>query len=101
MTPDHLSESSKELWDAVLRDYALEHHHLAVLQTALEARDRMLQAQAILDREGVTYIDKAGYPRKHPACAVEIDNRLAWLRALRELNLEGEPAPEARVPRIA
>jgi len=46
--PQHLSAESTKLWRSVLADYELEKRHEAVLCTALEALDRMRQAQAQL-----------------------------------------------------
>lgn len=46
--PQHLSVESTKLWRSVLADYELEKRHEAVLCTALEALDRMRQAQAQL-----------------------------------------------------
>ena len=44
--PKHLSAESKKLWRSVLADYELEPRHEAILCTALEALDRLRQAQA-------------------------------------------------------
>lgn len=97
--PKHLSVASKRLWRGVVADYELDPHHLEVLRLALEARDRCEEARQILEVEGVTYVDRFGAPRKHPAVAIEENARLQCIRAWRELDLEGEPLPDPRLPR--
>ena len=94
--PDHLSEASRALWGMVVSDYALHEHHLKVLQVALEAYDRLQQARATLESEGPIYQDRFGAPRKHPAVSIEETARIQFLRAVRELDLEGEALPDPR-----
>jgi hypothetical protein len=95
--PAHLSAPARALWDAILKDYQLEPHHLATLQKALEAFDRCEQARAIIGREGLTVEGRYG-SRVHPCVAVERDSRAAFLQGLRQLHLdlEGPPPPSAR-----
>jgi P27 family predicted phage terminase small subunit len=97
--PKHLSRASKAFWKHVLEEYELDRPHLGVLQVALEAWDRKEQARQTLDSDGTTYKDRFGSPRKHPAVGIEENARIAFLRAMRELDLEGEPAPDPRPPR--
>lgn len=81
-----------------MADYTLERPHLVLLQAALEAWDRCQQARALIDAEGIVVAGRSG-PKAHPAVAIERDSRLATVRALRELDLEGEPLPDPRPPR--
>jgi P27 family predicted phage terminase small subunit len=97
--PGHLSRPAKKLWRTVIRDYQLDAHHLEMLSAALQAWDRMNEARELLAAEGVTYVDRFGAPRKHPAVSIEENARTAFLRALRELDLDGEPLPDPRLPR--
>jgi phage terminase small subunit len=94
--PDHLSASCREWWSTVLNDYALEAHHLRLLQLAAEAWDRCSQARAVLDAEGLTYETRFGAPMPRPEVAIERDSRLAFARLLRELDLDVEPPTEPR-----
>jgi P27 family predicted phage terminase small subunit len=94
--PAHLSADSKAWWREVVAAYELEPQHLRTLQLAAEAWDRVAQARRILAKEGVTFRDRFGKPRKHPAIGVEEQARLAFLRCVRELDLEGEPHPGYR-----
>jgi hypothetical protein len=95
----HLSRRAKELWVQVTRDYVLESHNLELLRIALEALDRCEEARKILASEGIIALDRYGAPKAHPAVAIERDSRLAAARLWRELDLEGEPLPDPRMPR--
>jgi hypothetical protein len=94
-----LSASSQRLWRRVLEDYLLEDHHRELLRLALESLDRCEQARKVLAREGITYRDRFGAPRPHPCVGIERDSRVAAARLWRELDLEGEPLPDPRMPR--
>lgn len=94
--PEHLSAASAALWASITGDYALESPHQEILRIALEARDRAEEAREILAEAGPIVHDRWGMPRKHPAVGVEEQARLAYLRGLRELDLEGEPHPGYR-----
>jgi P27 family predicted phage terminase small subunit len=83
----------------VNRDYALSDHHRLVLLTACQAHDRMTQARALIDREGLTTPTARGGSRVHPAVTVERDSRVAFVRCLRELGLSDDPAEAPRPPR--
>jgi hypothetical protein len=68
------------------------------LQVACESWDRAEQARAIVDSQGLTFTDKAGQPKMRPEILIERDNRAAFLRAVRELDLDAEPPGESRRP---
>jgi P27 family predicted phage terminase small subunit len=97
--PEHLSPDAQTFWRTVVTDYDLEPWHTKILQAACEAYDRMCEAREIVAHDGPVYRDRFGAPRRHPAVAVEQDARLAMLRALRELDLDGSAVPESRPPR--
>ncbi|MCC7181171.1 MAG: P27 family phage terminase small subunit [Acidobacteria bacterium] len=99
--PRHLSAPSRAWWKAIVRDYALADHQLRTLTAACEAWDRKDQARDVLTAEGLTFTTKHGEKRPHPAVAIERDARVAFLRAVRELALEGGDEPEdSRPPRL-
>jgi phage terminase small subunit len=94
-----LSADAAEWWREVVRDFALEPHHLRLLQSACEAWDRMQQArQALADHGGLTFTDARGVIRSHPCVAHERDARIAFARVVRELDLDTGPPAEARRP---
>ena len=93
--PRHLSDEAAAWWAVVVRDYALEAHHLKLLQCAAEAWDRMQEARETVARDGLTFEDGNGAIRAHPSVAIERDARTLFARLVRELNLDEEP-PDAR-----
>ncbi len=95
--PRHLSEEARGIWRSVLADYQLEKRHEAVLVTALEAFDRMREAQEAVKRDGAYTEGRFGL-KAHPALAVERDSRTAFLRAQRELGLDLEAPATSRPP---
>jgi P27 family predicted phage terminase small subunit len=76
-----------------VNEYSLAPHHLRVLQVCCEAWDRQQQARKVLDEEGITVVGSRGQLQPHPATIVEKDSRIAFLRALRELNLDADQGP--------
>jgi P27 family predicted phage terminase small subunit len=92
--PDHLSPQMKGWWAAVNRDFALDEHHLHLLQCACDSWDRMTQARTTLADEGLTVPTRDGGQKRHPACDIERDSRIAFMRAVRELDLDAEMPPE-------
>ena len=82
----------REAWD-------LEDHQERILLAAAEAWDRHEEARELLARHGLTYKNKHGDIKPHPAVAIERDSRLAFVRCVRELNLDAEP-PESRPPAL-
>jgi len=97
--PSHLREETQAWFRLVLDGYDLEPHHVRLLMLAGEAWDRALEARETLEGEGAYYMDRFGQPRAHPAVGVERDSRIAFARLLRELDLDGEPAPDPRLRR--
>ena len=97
--PAHLEPATGAWWVSVCVDYDLEPHHVRLLTLAAEAWDRAQEARVTIAKDGAYYRDRFGAPRPHPAVSVERDSRLSFARLLRELDLEGEPAPDPRMPR--
>ena len=99
--PKHLKPDTRLWWESVQLEYVLEPHHVRILTLASEAWDRCQQAREVIDREGLTYIDRFEAPKARPEVAIERDARLAFARLIRELNLDIDDAPESRIPRSA
>lgn len=97
--PAHLSDPTRAWWRSVVRDYALEPHHMRLLQAAAECWDRLQEARELLARDGLVIEGREGGMRPHPAAAIERDSRIAFARLVRELDLDVEPpAAAARRP---
>lgn len=90
--PAWLAEPERSFWLEVVRDYELGPDALALLELACNALTRWREAREVLDVEGMTLPGRWG-ERLHPLVGVERDSRIAALRALRELDLEGMPLP--------
>jgi phage terminase small subunit len=86
----------REWWVAVLEDYDLDRHHLHLLEAACGAWDRMKQARAAIDTNGLTFTDPTGSPKARPEVAIERDARVAFARLIRELDLDVAPPPDSR-----
>ena len=80
--PKHLRAATKKWFTSVVSEYALEPHHVRLLTLAAESWDRAQQAREALAAEGLTYKTKSGEPRRHPACQIEQDSRIAFCRCL-------------------
>lgn len=99
-TPGHLKTTTKAWFAAVLAEYALEPHHVRLLTLAAEAWDRCCAARQILDRDGLTYLDRFDAPRARPEIAIERDSRIAFARLIRELGLDVSEPEAPRPPTI-
>lgn len=98
--PEWVQEPERVFWETTVREYAVEGPALAMLEVACSAMQRLRESRAVLDREGLVVEGRyAGTSRPHPLVAVERDARVQLLRALRELDLDGEPLPAPRVRR--
>jgi phage terminase small subunit len=96
VAPDWLPEPERTFWAEVVEGYELPPDALTQLELACNALVRWREARQVLDEEGLTLPGRWG-ERLHPLVNVERDSRVAALRALRELDLEGVPLPAPRV----
>ena len=97
--PRHLQPATRKWFRWVVREWSLEPHHERVLIAACESWDRYQEAREILQVEGLTYTDRFGAPRARPEVGIERDNRVAFLRSLRELDLDIDPPTQPGRPR--
>jgi len=86
----------QDWWRNVLAEYALEQHHLHLLEAAAGAWDRMCEARSAIAEHGLTYCDERGMVRARPEVSIERDARIAFARIVRELDLDPAPSPEPR-----
>ncbi len=93
--PKHLTTEARALWDRLMKEYQIEDEAgLLILQTALEAFERMRGAQAVIAVEGLQVTDRFDQKKAHPLTVTERDSRAAMLAALKALNLDLEPLQE-------
>lgn len=87
-----LSKQAADLKKSILKDYEItDEAGIAILQTAMEAFEQMKDAQAIVDKQGLTVRGDRGQIKAHPLLSVIRDSRAQFLMALKHLNLDLEP----------
>jgi phage terminase small subunit len=96
--PKHLAPATRKWWADVVNTYVLEPHHQRLLTLAAESWDRAQQARELVAKEGLTFRDRFGCPRRHPATAIETENKIVYARMLRELDLDVDPPSEGTRP---
>lgn len=90
--PKTLSTEASSWWKKLIEDYAInDEAGFLLLQTGLEAFDRMRGAQEVIRREGLQVKDRFDQAKAHPLLTVERDSRAQMLMALKALNLDLEP----------
>ena len=94
--PKGLSREAARWWRRLHSGYELaDEGAQLLLETALQALDRMREARKVLDAEGLTVRDRFGQAKAHPLIVVERDSRAAMVAALKALNLSVEPLNDA------
>jgi hypothetical protein len=97
--PRGLRGKARQFFQTVVRDFALEPFHIELLTQGCWALQRCEEARAVVDREGLTYLDaKTGRVFPHPCVVIEKDNRILFSRVLRELGLDLAESQIARPP---
>ena len=90
--PKGVSSEAKRWWRALMTENDIsDAAGRLLLQTALEAFDRMREAQVQIEGDGSVVLDRFGQAKSHPSVAVERDARAQVMAALRQLNLDLEP----------
>jgi P27 family predicted phage terminase small subunit len=90
--PRHLSPAARRWWRAIIDEYSIDDKAgLLLLQTALEAFDRMKAAGERINADGEAVEDRFGQIKPHPLLPAERDARSQMLAALKQLNLDLEP----------
>ncbi len=89
--PKQLSREAKAWWAKLMREWEFGPDALLLLESVLEAFDRMRQAQAVLAREGITSMDRFGQLKVHPCALIERDSKALLLRYVKSLGLDLEP----------
>ena len=90
--PPGLSAAAKIWWKKIISEYEIEDAAgLLLLETALQAFDRMHDARALIAKHGAVTLDRFEQLRPNPATTIERDSRAAMCAALKALNLDLEP----------
>jgi P27 family predicted phage terminase small subunit len=96
--PSHLSKKTRDWWQRIVRAYEFQDFELRLLTAAGEAWDRKEIAREVIEKEGLTYLDRFKQPATRPEVAVERDSRLAFFRCMRQLALSEEPPEDRQNP---
>ena len=90
--PAGLSDESRKWFKKIATEYQIDDSGgLLLLGTLCETIDRLRKAQAIIEAEGETIIDRFGQVKAHPLLAIENNARIGLLACIRQLNLDLEP----------
>jgi phage terminase small subunit len=93
--PRRLSPEARKLWRALYDSSLMDPQAELMLNTMLEAFDRMREAQRILAKDGPILEEKTAagniHHRPHPALAIERDSRAGMIRAWRALGYDELP----------
>jgi P27 family predicted phage terminase small subunit len=85
-----LSKETARWRDEMIRTWAFESHHLKLLQLACEAWDRAKQAQKVIDREGLTYLDRWESPHPRPEVKIVENATAQFAQIIKRLGLDIE-----------
>ena len=97
--PGHLRSAGKNLWNSVNETFDLEPHDLALLTALAETLDRKNQAEKDLREYGsITFTNRHGELKPHPAIAVVRDCNVLMARLRRELCLSEDEPSGSRPP---
>ena len=89
--PAHLSKESKDIWNLTVFEYHIpERAQLEILKVSLEALDRAQACRKQIKKDGMTVKDRTGGIKAHPLIVAEQTNRAAFLRGIKDLNLDYE-----------
>lgn len=97
--PGHLRAETAKWFTKLCDEYVFEDHHVRLLTLIAETWDRGQTAREIIERDGMTFVDRFGTPRPRPEVKIEKDCSIAFARLLREMNLDIERPSETRPPR--
>ena len=90
--PPGLSAKAKNWWKKIISEYQIEDAAgFLLLETAMQAMDRMNEARALIAKHGAITLDRFEQLRPNPATTIERDSRAAMCAALKALNLDLEP----------
>lgn len=91
--PAYLSDLAKTWWKKLNAEFEFGPDALLILEAAMQAFDRWVEARDIVTLEGITLEDRFGQVKQHPATLIERDARGAMLQGLKQLGLQAE-APQ-------
>ena len=98
--PTGLKASGKRFWRKVMAEFVLKDtHDLERLKLACSCLDEIAAAESIVADEGLFIKDRFEQTREHPGIKTIHDNKVLFLRAVRELGLDLNVPEDSRPPR--
>lgn len=89
--PKHLGRTGRQLWDQLHTSYTWEDPaELTLLDVLCVSADRIADARALIDEQGICIPDRWGGVKTHPAHAVEKDAANRFMAAYKALRLDVE-----------
>lgn len=97
-TPKGLSGEARRLWQSTCDGWTLDGPAFVLLENACRCLDRLRTAEKAIAKEGVTFRDRFGSPRPHPAMGIVRDENTTLVRILKQLGLDVAGAANVRPP---
>lgn len=91
--PKSLGKDGKQLWAQICAGYQFDEVGTVILERACETFEDLQAASRTLKREGLTYKDRFGTPKLHPAWRITHETRESLLKHLRSLNVDPGQIP--------
>lgn len=96
--PKGLKAAGKRFWKKVLSEYELiDAHDRERLAMAAKCLDDLSEIEARVESDGRFVTNRYGTPVEHPGCKMLRDNRMLFVKIIREIGLD--LATESRPPR--
>ena len=96
--PKGSKTAGKRLWRAVVAQYDLEEHELALLREASRLVDLLVDLHDAVEKDGPVITTQSGDRRVHPAAVEARQCRIALARVLAVLRLPEGEVPETSRP---
>ena len=80
-----------------MTEFDLHETDQTLLVSCCEMLDRAETARILIEAEGLTFRDRFGQAKSHPAVEIERASHLTFIRLRREIGLDVEP-PDSRPP---
>lgn len=101
MAKNTLRPATQKWAKQIEQEFELESHHLKILMIAAASWDLCEEARERVELDGLFVSDRFGQLHAHPGIKVQLDNRVVFMRALRELALDvTAPGDIGRPPSI-
>lgn len=89
---EKIKKQAKKLKKSILSEFDIsDRGGLEILDRAIESFSRMREAEAIIEKEGLTVANRFGETKEHPCLNTERKARAQFLLAIKQLNLDVLP----------